>query len=84
MVKGEKLQYASRHHEHMEHAVHPFFLHTEQDRAHGIADAAAQQQPEAGGGHDVKEHGSQGDDGSAHADIADHGKDIVFFQVNGG
>ena len=66
--------------------MHPFSgsAQTIENRTDGVGDAAGKQQQETGHLHYFDYLLKEGDDGPAHADIADHGKYTKDIQVNGG
>ena len=69
----------------MENGVHPLplFAQSIEDRADGIGNAAEKQEQEARDGQYLDHHPAEGDDGPAHADVADHGEDAVLLQIDG-
>ena len=82
---GEELENTAQHHKNVEHRVHPFFSAADavEYRTDGVGDAAQQEKQEAGQGQHLQGLTGKGNDSPPKADIADHGNDIVFLQVNG-
>ena len=66
--------------------MHPplFGADAVQHRTDGVGDATPKQQQEAGPGQCVQCLFPEGNHRPAHADVADHGKDLVLFQIDGG
>ena len=83
---GEELQHAAKDHENVEYRVHPPFLRADavEHRAHGVGDAAEEQQQKARLGEHLVGLHHKGKNGPPKADIADHGQHIVLLQIDGG
>ena len=66
--------------------MHPghLFADAEEDGTDGVADAAGEQQVEAICTQDIPGLGEEQGDAPAHADVADHGKNLVLLQIDGG
>ena len=82
---AQELQQTAKDNENVKYGVHPplLFADAVENGADGVADAAEQQQQEAGLGQHLTGLGEEGENGPAHKNIADHRKNFVFLQVNG-
>ena len=80
------MQKASQDHEDVEHAVKPgpFGADAVEDGADRVGDATQKQEHEAGGADIPGGLAPEGEDGPAHADVADHGKHPVGVKIDGG
>jgi len=69
----------------VKHRVKPtlFRANTVKDRAYRVGDATVKQQIKTVICQHMTDLGQKGEYGPAHADVADHGEDIIFFQING-
>ena len=79
------LQHRADYHENVEYRVHPLFgfAQSVEDGADGISDAAQKQQQKSRQSHGFHGLFREGNHRPAHADVADHGKDAVLFEING-
>ena len=69
----------------MEDGVHPVLLGTDtiQNSSDGVSNTSGQKHEESRLGQNFQGLREKEDDTPPHTDIADHGKDIVFLQIDG-
>ena len=79
------LQQGPQNHKDMKDRVHPLLFAADavEHRADGVGDAAPKQQKKARCRQDRAGLLDEGNDGPAHADIADHGEDLILLHVDG-
>ena len=85
-IDGQKVQKTSDHHKNMKYRMHPAQLGTQpiQNGAYRIGDAAGQQKQKSSVGECFIYQFCKRNNPPAHSDVADHGENSVFFQVNRG